>query len=127
MDIALWVVTGLLAALYLVVGAVKVLRGPALAERMPWAGAMPGWAVRLIGLVEMAGAAGLVVPQATGEMVWLTPLAATCLAALQLLAIAVHVRRRETQQLAINATLVVLALVLAAGRFTQWDLAAPVA
>ncbi len=120
MTIALWVVAGLLAAVYLMVGCVKLLRGKALGQRMPWVEAFPGVVVRFIGLCEIAGALGLVLPQATGKLVWLTPVAAVGLALLQLLAIAVHRRRGETQQLGINVVLLVLALVVAVGRFAQW-------
>lgn len=119
MDIALWVVAGVLAALYLVVGSVKLLRGKTLAERMPWAAAFPDPVIRFIGLCEVLGALGLVLPQAAGVAVWLTPTAAAGLALLQLLAILVHVRRDETQQLAVNVVLLILALVVAVGRFAE--------
>ncbi|GAB2456613.1 DoxX family protein [Xylanimonas ulmi] len=124
MDVALWVVAGLLAAVCLAVGCVKLLRGSALAERMAWVEAFPDVVVRLIGLCEIAGALGLVLPQATSTAAWLTPLAAAGITLLQLLAIGVHVRRGETQQLAINVVLMVLALVVAVGRFAQWTTAA---
>ncbi|QAY63458.1 DoxX family protein [Xylanimonas allomyrinae] len=121
MDVGLWVVAGLLAAVYLAVGCIKLLRGGTLADRMPWVGAFPDPVVRFIGLCEVAGALGLVLPQATGKLVWLTPLAASGLALLQLLAILVHTRRQETQQLAVNVVLLILALVVAVGRFAQWS------
>jgi hypothetical protein len=120
MDIALWVIAGLLAAVYLAVGCVKVLRGKALEQRMPWVESFPDIVVRAIGLCEIAGALGLILPQATDTMAWLTPTAAAGLALLQLLAILVHTRRAETRQLGINVVLLVLALVVAVGRFAQW-------
>ncbi|ACZ29946.1 conserved hypothetical protein [Xylanimonas cellulosilytica DSM 15894] len=123
MNIALWVIAGLLAAVYFTVGCVKLLRGKALEQRMPWVEAFPGVVVRFIGLCEIAGALGLILPQATGEHVWLTPTAAACLALLQLLAILVHTRRGETQQLGVNIVLLVLALVVAVGRFAEWTTA----
>jgi sugar phosphate permease len=76
---------------------------------MAWAAAVPSPLVRLIGLAEILGALGVVLPEATGHYVWLTPLAAACLVVLQLLAIIVHVRRGETRQLGINIVLLVLA------------------
>ena len=127
MDVALWVVAGLLAALYLLVGCVKLLRGRALAERMAWVAAVPDVGVRFIGLCEVLGSLGLVLPQATGRIVWLAPLAAAGLTLLQLLAILVHVRRGETQQITVNVVLMVLALVVAVGRFAEWSVAAPAA
>ncbi|WP_425954821.1 DoxX family protein [Xylanimonas sp. McL0601] len=123
MDVLLWVVAGLLAAVYLVIGCVKLLRGRALADRMAWAGAFPDVVVRFIGLCEIVGALGLVLPLAAGRLVWLVPLAAAGLVLLQLLAILVHVRRGETQQLGVNVVLLVLALVVAVGRFAEWTMA----
>jgi hypothetical protein len=120
-DIALWVVAGVLAALYLAVGCVKLLRGRGLVGRMPWVEDFLGLVVRFIGLCEVAGALGLVLPQATHTLVWLTPLAAAGLVLLQLLAILVHVRRGETQQLWVNVLLLVLALVVAVGRGAEWS------
>jgi hypothetical protein len=76
--------------------------------------------VRFIGLVEIAGAVGLVLPQATGTLPILTPIAATGLVVLQVLAIAVHVRRGETSQLGINVVLLLLAAFVAVGRFAGW-------
>ncbi len=123
MNIALWVLAGLLAAVYLAVGCVKVLRGKALEQRMPWVEAFPDVVVRFIGVCEIAGALGLILPQATDTLPWLTPVAAACLALLQLLAILVHTRRGETRQLGINVVLLVLALVVAVGRFAEWTTA----
>jgi uncharacterized membrane protein len=117
MDIALWIAAGLLAAVYLAVGLTKLARGRALRHRMGWVDDFPDPAVRLIGLAEIAGAAGLVLPQATGTLPILTPLAAAGLVLLQVLAIAVHVRRRETGQLGINVLLLLLAAFAAVGRF----------
>jgi hypothetical protein len=120
MNITLWVVAGLLALVYVLVGCVKLLRGKALASRMQWAAAVPDVVVRFIGLAELAGALGLILPQATGEFLFLTPIAAAGLVLLQLLAILVHLRRRETRQIAINVILLVLAVVVAVGRGVQW-------
>ncbi|MCL1868903.1 MAG: DoxX family protein [Promicromonosporaceae bacterium] len=123
MNIALWVVAGLLAVVYVAVGCMKLLRGKSLQDRMPWAQSFPDVVIRFIGLCEVAGALGLVLPQATGTAVWLTPLAAAGLTVLQLLAILVHVRRGETQQLTVNVVLLILALVVAVGRYAEWTTA----
>jgi uncharacterized protein YjeT (DUF2065 family) len=120
MNIALWIAAGLLAVLYLAVGLVKFGRGRALRHRMGWVSDVPDPVVRFIGLAEMAGAVGLVLPQATGETPILTPTAATGLVVLQALAIGVHVRRRDTSMLHVNVVLLLLAAFVAAGRFAGW-------
>ncbi|MCA5892447.1 DoxX family protein [Isoptericola sp. NEAU-Y5] len=120
MDIALWVVAGLLALLYLAVGVVKLVRGRrGLADRMPWVEDFGDLVVRFVGLCEIAGAVGLILPWATGRVPVLTPVAAACLVVLQVLAISVHVRRRETSQLGINVLLALLAAFVAVGRFAD--------
>jgi len=121
MDIALWVASGLLAALYLAVGFVQLARGHALRQRMPWVEDFPDPMVRFIGLAEIAGAAGLILPWATDTVPMLTPWAAVGLTVLQLLAITVHVRRGETSQLGINVVLLLLSAFVAVGRFAGWS------
>ncbi len=120
MNIALWVAAGLLAVLYTAVGLTKLGRGRALRHRMGWVSDFPDPVVRFIGAAEIAGAVGLIVPQATGTAEILTPVAASGLVVLQVLAIAVHVRRRETSQLGINVVLLLLAAFVAVGRFAGW-------
>lgn len=120
MEIALWIVSGLLAALYLLVGAVKLARGRRLTSRMPWVEDFPDPVVRFIGLMEIAGALGVILPWVTDVVPVLTPVAATGLVLLQLLAIRVHVRRGETSQLGINVLLLLMAAFVAVGRFAGW-------
>jgi len=121
MDIGLWVATGLLALLYLAVGFVKLTRHrERLRSAMGWVEDFPGVVVRFIGLAEIAGALGLILPWATGTVPVLTPVAASCLVVLQVLAISVHVRRRELGQLWVNVLLLLLAGFVAVGRFAGW-------
>jgi hypothetical protein len=56
------------------------------------------WLVLVIGLAEVLGAAGLVLPAATGVLSWLTPLAAAGLALTMLLATLFHLARDEVTQ-----------------------------
>jgi hypothetical protein len=74
--------------------------------------------VTLIGLSELAGAIGVVLPKAVNIAPWLTPTAAVGLATVMLLAAAYHIRRREPP--AAPAVLFLLALFVAVGRFSQW-------
>lgn len=122
MDIVIWVVSGLLAALYLLVGIGKI-RTPkdelAADPRMAWTNDFSASAVKGIGTAEVLGAIGLVVPWLTGIAPVLTPIAAVGLAVIQLGAIITHARRGERQPLPVNAILLVLAAFVAVVRFTQ--------
>jgi hypothetical protein len=73
-NILLWIVQGLLAALFLFAGGVKlVLPLEALAGPVD----LPGWFLRFIGAAEVLGAIGLILPGLLRIRPVLTPLAAT--------------------------------------------------
>ncbi|OIJ23945.1 DoxX family protein [Nocardioides luteus] len=113
MVVAYWVVAGLLAVFYLYSGGMKILRSQEqLAPMMAWAGtAIPMPGVRAIGVVEMAGALGLVLPPLTGIAPALAIWAAGGLALVQVLATAFHLSRGERKDLWLNGVLIVVALV----------------
>lgn len=93
MERTLWIVQLVVALLFTLTGALKVVvERDRLAPHMRWAASWPAWRVKLLGLAELAGAAGLVLPRLAGVAPLLTPLAAACLALL--MAGAVHTHRR---------------------------------
>jgi len=78
MNILLWIVQILLALLFLFAGTSKFLiPAEEMAKNMP--SYMSIGFVYFIGVCEILGGIGLVVPWATKIKPWLTPLAATCL------------------------------------------------
>jgi Flp pilus assembly protein TadB len=98
MNIALWVTQGILAATFIGVGALKIFsyeRFKAMTEKNGPTGITRGLAA-FIGVAELAGAVGVVVPMATGVAPWITPWAAIGLATILVLAAGFHVRRRES-------------------------------
>lgn len=98
MLIALWVVNGLLALAFLASGTMKVLRPKEslVAAGMAWTEDFSAPILKLIGLVEVLGAIGLVLPLLLGVAPTLTPIAALGLAIVMSGATVVHVRRKET-------------------------------
>lgn len=114
MLIALWIVNGLLAFAFLGAGLMKSLRpAPALqASGMAWVEDFSAPTVKAIGVIEIIGALGLVLPLLTGIAPVLAPLAAVGLVITMLAAAIVHVRRGE--QAAPSLVLGVLSLVSAA-------------
>ncbi|GAB2952884.1 DoxX family protein [Nonomuraea fastidiosa] len=111
MNAFLWAVQGTLAAIFLVSALLKVVRAP---DALPEA--LSGYSVRsvrLIALAEAAGAAGVVLPAATGIASALTPLAAAGLAVIMVLAMRLHLRRREYLSVAVNVPLFAAAACVA--------------
>jgi uncharacterized membrane protein YphA (DoxX/SURF4 family) len=118
MNIVLWIAAGLLAAVFLASGVMKVLQPKEkLRENMAWVDDFPTGVVKLIGALELLAAIGLILPGALDIAPILVPLAATGLAALMVGAIITHVRRKENQALPINAILLLLTVFVAWGRF----------
>lgn len=98
MNLALWIVQGVLCAAFLAAGVVKVFayeryketaakgsKGPPLSKGL----------TTFIGIVEIAGALGLILPMATRVAPGLTQLAAAGLAIVMILAAIFHLRRHE--------------------------------
>ena len=78
MTYALWIIQGLLAALFLFAGGTKLILPLDVLTSMgsPNQIALPGWFVRFIGVVEVLGALGLILPGLLRIRPGLTPLAA---------------------------------------------------
>lgn len=118
MNIALWIAQGILTLMYLMTGAMKAFQTEKFQQQMSWAAAKTKGYVVFIGLAELAGALGVVLPMATGILPWLTPVAAIGLSLVQLLAIlTVHLPRKEYKVLPMNLLLMALAIFVAVGRF----------
>lgn len=119
MNIALWIVTALLALAFLAAGAMKLAqpRTKLAASGMAWTTDSSDGAVKAVGALEVLGALGLVLPAALGVATVLTPLAALGLALVMVGAVVVHVRRGETKALGAPVVLGLLALLVAVLRF----------
>lgn len=116
MNILLWVVQGLLAAAFLMAGQMKVfsyekykaMGGPNTPSR---------GLVRFIGLSEIAGASGVILPLATGVLTFLTPIAAVALAIVMVLALGFHAMHKDPiGKLAPALVLLALSVFVAWGR-----------
>lgn len=121
MNIALWVIQVLLAGMYGMAGSMKTFQPAKVREnpQMTWAHDKQDGYIRFVGISELLGAVGLILPALTGILPWLTPLAAVGLALIQVLAIfTVHLPKKEYQVVPVNVVLLVLAIVAAYGRFT---------
>jgi DoxX-like family len=119
MLIAVWIVSGLLALAYLAAGGTKALRRrPKEAVTTEFSADFEPWQLRVIGILEVLGAIGLILPELLNVAVILTPIAATGLAVIQVFALIVHLRRHDDpKRIPVNVVLLLLALFVAIARF----------
>jgi uncharacterized membrane protein YphA (DoxX/SURF4 family) len=117
MNIALWILQGLLALSLLASGGMKFAKSKAKLvsdSKMAWATDFSETQIKLIASAEVAGAVGLIVPWATLIAPVLTPVAAVCLAILLLGAARIHFARKES--FAPPLVIAILCLIVAVGR-----------
>lgn len=122
MNVALWVVQGILAAVFIGSGAAKSIQSK---ERMIATGqtgvapfSLP--VIRGVAAGEILGAAGLILPWLLGISRVLTPLAALGLCAVMVGAAISHASLKEYKQVfGVNVVLLALALFVVLGRFAD--------
>lgn len=121
MNIALWITQGILAAMFAMAGVMKSTQpiDKLLKSGVTWADRFPLTTVRLIGLCELLGALGLILPWLLNIVAVLTPVAALALAFVQLLAIFHHAKHKESKAIVFNIVLLSLAAFVAYGRFNS--------
>lgn len=120
MNIALWIIAGLLAAVFLIAGANKLFIPQQKLAKAPgggWVLDFSGSFVKTLGAVEIVGAAGLILPGALDIGPILVPLAAIGLAVIMTGAATVEFRRQEFKHMVLNLTYLALIVFVALGRF----------
>jgi len=117
MNIALWIVQVLLAALFLFGGVMKLMMP---IEELTKQIAVPGWFIRFISVAEVLGALGLILPGLLRIRPWLTPLAA---AGLIIIMIGAVVVTAATQGVAPALSPLVVGLLLVFVAYGRWRLA----
>lgn len=120
MEIAYWIVAGLLALFYVYAGGKKAAQSrQQLQPMMGWVDRVPMPLVRTIGVLEILGAIGLIMPPLTGIAPGLAPAAAIGFVLLQIGGIALHLSRGEARLIGLNIGLLVTA-ALTAWLATTW-------
>ena len=121
LNITLWVLQVILAALFLMAGVQKAFGDlDVVVKTIFWVAYTPAPLVRFIGISELLGAAGLILPAALKIRPQLTTLAAAGLSTIMLLANLMHIYRGEFYVLPMTLLLFALAAFVAYGR---WKLA----
>jgi len=118
MNIALWIIAGVLAAAFLASGAMKLVqpKDKLVASGTEFLEGFGPVSIKTIGLLEVLAAVGLVLPGALDIAPVLVPLAAIGLMVMVVVAAAVQLRRQETRAMAFNVIVVALVAFLAWGR-----------
>jgi len=121
-NTTLWVIQGLLAALFLFAGSMKLILP---IEALAGPVTLPGWFLRFIGVAEVAGAIGLILPWLTRIQPRLTPVAAGGLVIIMGGATVITAIGGPAATAAVPFVVGLLAATVAYGRSTTLTLAAP--
>ena len=116
-NVALWIVQGVLAALFLFAGGAKLVLP---LDQMVGPVALPGWFLRFLGVAEVLGALGLVLPGLLRIRPGLTPLAA---AGLVIIMIGATVVTLVGGMVVVAPMDVIVALLAAFVAYGRWRLA----
>jgi len=121
MNTVIWILQGLIAIMFAMAGFMKIIKPKEelkKQDRMAWVSDVSSSNLKMIGVLELLAAIGLIVPQLTGIQGWLTPLAAVGLAFTMIGALALHLRRGDgSQALVPDVMLLLIASFVAYGRF----------
>jgi uncharacterized membrane protein YphA (DoxX/SURF4 family) len=120
LNVALWIAQLALCVVFAVTGFMKVTMPIArLARTMSWVSGVPPALVHVIGLAELAGALGVLLPALTRVHPELTPLAAVCLTIVMALATVVNLAGGEATRAPVTLVLGALAAFVAWGRYAR--------
>ncbi|MDZ7843486.1 MAG: DoxX family protein [Anaerolineales bacterium] len=119
MNTFLWIIQGIMAAAFMMTGAMKLItKKEAVADTMGYVNDFTQEQLYGIGVLELMGAAGLILPLLTGILPVLTPVAALGLVVIMVGAFFTHLRRDEIIPMGLmNIMLIAMGLFVAYGRF----------
>ncbi|WP_126582844.1 DoxX family protein [Tengunoibacter tsumagoiensis] len=112
MTIILWIIQSILALLFLLHGVLFLIMPARVKEQFQKSSLSIGFG-RFIGLAELLAAFGLILPDWTQILPWLTPLAAALLLPIMVGAVVSHQRSKEQPQAILCLGIIVLLLIVA--------------
>jgi hypothetical protein len=121
MNTTLWIVQGILGAMMFALGLMKTFQPTEQLRKFTWTTRNSEQFIRLVGISELLIGAGLILPQLTGILPILTPLAAVALMVVMVLAIIEHVRHKENYDIGKNIIIMLMAAFIAIGRLVPGD------
>jgi len=124
LNIILWIAQVLLAGMFIMSGFMKVAQPiEQLSQMLPWASQVPAGLVRFIGISELLGGLGLILPALLRIKPILTAWAAVGLATVMIFASIFHATRGEFSAIGMNIILALIAAFIAWGRFKKAPIA----
>lgn len=119
MNVALWIAQILLGGMFVMAGSFKAFNHAGAIAALPWAADVSVGLLTFIGISELLGGLGLIVPSVARIKPGLTPLAGAGLALVMVLASVFHATRGEYGAIGINLVLGAVAVFLAYGRWRK--------
>ena len=117
LHITLWIAQVLLAVLFAGAGSAKAMTPlPELTKSLPYTADLPGWLVRFIGISEITGAVGLILPAISRVVPMLVAWASWGLCAVMGLATLFHLTRSEISAMPMTIVIGAVAAFVAWGR-----------
>jgi len=117
MNTTIWIIQGILATVFTASGLIILLYKEKLKSKLSWLNEYSSVMVVWICLSKIAGAVGLILPMYCNILPILTPIAAFGIAAIMILALAYHIRKKEYKDAPATILFLVLALFVAYNRF----------
>ena len=119
LNIILWIAQIVLAIFFIMGAVMKFMPIEKISAMMPWTGQVPAFVVRLLGFIDLLGAAGLILPSLLRIKPKLTAWAAVGIILMMVCATIFHVARGEASVTGINVFSMLIAGFIAWGRFVS--------
>jgi len=122
LNIGLWIAQVSLLGIYSAYGIYKTFFTTKAKENMAWTNGRSDNFIRFVGIAELLGALGVVLPMLTGILPWLTPLAAIGLTLVQGFAIFTeHLPKKEYKILPLNLYFMAMSIFVLIGRWSLFS------
>jgi hypothetical protein len=117
MNTALWIVQGILGGMMFILGVIKTFLPVEKLNKLSWTTRNSRSSIRFVGISELLIGLELILPQLTGILPVLTPIAAVSLCVIMILATAEHILHKERSEIGKNVIVMLLAVFVVIGRF----------
>jgi len=122
LNIGLWIVQVSLLGIYGAYGIYKTFFTEKAKEKMPWTKGRSDNFIRFVGIAELLGAVGVVLPMLTGIFPWITVIGAGGLTVLQGFAIFTeHLPKKEYKLLPLNLYFAAMSVFVTVGRWSLFE------